>query len=199
MGEAMGRIQTLATRGLFRSRDLVGISRNWLQFARDMGRLTAHGPGLWSHALYRPTAYELAQVRLPRAVFWGPSALWLLGALTREPEVLWIALGNKARLPRTLDPSTVIIRTRRLEQDLITLRPPGRLLTLRVYSRARAQADLDLHDCERKLTQAEVHFSVPRHAGLLTSGLPVHPHEAPPRIPDRGIAPEAEPGPCRGS
>lgn len=189
MGEAMSRIQALASRGLFRSRDLVGISRNWLQIAREMGQLTAHGPGLWSHTRYRPTAYEFAQVRFPRAVFWGPSALWLLGALKPEPEVLWIAVANKARMPRTLEPSTVVIRTRRLEQDVLALRPPGRLHTLRVHSRVRAQADVDRHDCERLLRQAEVRFSVPRQAGLLTSELFVHPSEAPPHIPDRGAPP----------
>lgn len=193
MGEAMGRIEALATRGLFRSRDLVGLSRNWLQIARDWGRLTAHGPGIWSAPQYRPTAYELAQLRFPRAVFWGPSALWLLGESQREPEVVWIALGNNARLPRTLEPATVIIRTRQLEQDAIALRPPGRLLTLRVYSRARAQADVARYDCERRVAQAGVHLSVPRHADLLTSGLFVHPRAPPPFIPDPGPSPAVEP------
>ena len=30
---------------------------------------------------------ELAQIGLPKIVFWGPSALWLLGAEPHEPEV----------------------------------------------------------------------------------------------------------------
>lgn len=199
MREAMGRIEALAKRGLFRSRDLVGISRNWLQIARDWGRLTAHGSGIWSAPQYRPTAYELAQLRFPRAVFWGPSALWLLGESQREPEVLWLALGNNARLPRTLEPATVIIRTRRLEQDAIALRPPGRLLTLRVYSRARAQADVARYDCERRAIQADVHLSVPRHADLLTTDCPYTPGRLLPASPTGAPVPRLRPGPCRGS
>jgi hypothetical protein len=128
---------------------------------------------VWSHRLYQPTRYELVQIRFPRAVFWGPSALWLLGARAHEPEALWIAIDNKARPPRRLDLNTVVVRTRRLEDDVVSLRPEGRRLTLRVHSRARAEADLAQADCPRMLARAakRAHFKLPPDASLLSADL----------------------------
>jgi hypothetical protein len=143
VGPAMDAVEQLARRGLFRERDLtrLELSHNWLYdlFISDL--VTRHGHGVWSARNYKPTHYELLQIRFPHAVFWGPSALWLLEPETPEPDGLWLALPNKARWPRNLAPSTVIVRTRRLEDDIVTLTPPGRLLTLRVHGPARAAAD----------------------------------------------------------
>jgi hypothetical protein len=144
MCDAMDVVNDLARSGLFRVRDLKrrGLSANWMPFFQTLFRYVHHGHGVWSHYLFKPTRYEILQVRFPRAVFWGPSALWLLGESDREPEALWIAIGNSARPPRTLDPSTVIIRTRRVNDDVLAVRPERRPITLRVYSAERAHADL---------------------------------------------------------
>ncbi len=119
MGEATNVVHALARGGLFRVRDLKreGISPNWMPFFE------------WRNGF-------------PHAVFWGPSALWLLGELDREPVALWVAIGNKSRPPRTLDPSTVIVRTRRLNDDVICVRPGSRPVALRVHHHERARADL---------------------------------------------------------
>ena len=81
MGEALRIIEELASCGVFLERELnkIGISRNWLPLAKTMGCATPRGYGVWSHPSYEPTRYELVQLRFPHVVFWGPSALWLLG------------------------------------------------------------------------------------------------------------------------
>ena len=112
-----------------------------MPFFRTLYKYVHHGRGVWSHQFFKPTRYELLQVRFPRAVFWGPSALWLLGELDQEPDALWIAIDNKARPPRTLDPTTVIIRTRRLNDDVLPILPARRPITLRVHNAERARAD----------------------------------------------------------
>jgi hypothetical protein len=173
MTKATQVIEGLATRGLFRARDVeaAGISRNWLSVARAQRLITSHGHGIWSHPDFQPTRYELAQIRCPRSVFAGPSALWLLGELEREPEEVWIAIGNKAHPPRTLDYGTVIVRTRRINDDVVELRPDGRVLTLRVHAPARARVDVERTDCDRLLQRSQEPrlFSLPRDAVLLTN------------------------------
>ncbi len=177
MSIALAVIGELANKGLFRERDLTHrkISIDWLETARIMGRVRKHGRGVWSHAHYAPTRYEIAQIRLPKLVFWGPSALWLLGAEAQEPESLWIAIANKARPPRSLDVSTVIIRTRNLERQLVSHRPAGRLISLRVHDCERARADVNRADLSRLLERAadRAHFRVPREASFLSAELPV--------------------------
>ena len=119
--DAVGVIAEAARGRLFRERD-VRQKHVWheaMAMAQFLGLVTPHGHGVWSHPHYTPSRYELLQIRFPKAVFWGPSALWLLGAEPVEPEALWIAIGNKSRPPRTLDLSTVIVRTRKLEKDVL--------------------------------------------------------------------------------
>ena len=144
MGWASRVIQGLAAeRGVFRSKDLdgTGVSRGWFDFATFLW-VKRRGRGIWSHPDYEPTRYELVQLRHPRAVFWGASALWLLGALEPEPVHLWVAIPNNVRVPRTLPPESVVLRTRRLEDDVELVRKRGTVLTLRVHQHHRALADL---------------------------------------------------------
>ena len=160
-GPAMAVIEELAKKGVFRERDLTkhDLSHNWLHEARMMGLVTRHRCGVWSHRAYVPTRYELMQVRVPKAVFWGPTALWLLGVEAEEPAELWLAIGNKSRSPRNLDLSTVLVRTRHLEDDVVTLRPGQRLLTLRAYSHSRSVADIARANLQRMLERAASHDS----------------------------------------
>lgn len=172
---AMALIEEAARRGLFRERDLRkrGVWHSAFADAELRGLVTSHGHGVWSHCRYKPTRYELLQIRFPRAVFWGPSALWLHGE-EDEPEALWIAITNKSRAPRTLELSTVIIRTRNLEQAVTSVTPEGTWLTLRVHTPERAQADIARTDCHRLLERAvrRAHFVVPREASFLSARLP---------------------------
>lgn len=191
MGEAVEAIKELASRGLFRAKDLNqrGLSRNWLPVLKFLGHAIPHGHSVWSHPRYHPTRYELLQIRFPRAVFWGPSALWLQGAEALEPDALWIAIANKSRPPRTLDLTTVIIRTRHLEDHFTSLRPAGRLLTLRVHSVERARADVARTDPHRLLARAadRSEFAIPREASFLSSNLPSRRWHPIPAEPDQWV------------
>lgn len=101
---AMRVIEQVASRGVFRERDLAAheISHNWLNIAQQEGRVRRHERGVWSRSNYTPTRYELFQIRFPKAVFWGPTALWLQGAEPHEPETLWTAMSNSSQVPTTL-------------------------------------------------------------------------------------------------
>lgn len=184
---AMSVIETLANRGLFRERDLEaeGLSHNWLNIAEAGGRLRRQGRGVWSRSNYTPTRYELVQICFPKAVFWGPSALWLHGAEADEPETLWVALGNSSKVPTTLGPTAFVIRTRRLEADVVEVQPKGGSLVLRAYSVERARSDLSRANSQRILERAanRDHFSIPRNGSFLSAQLPQarrHPSWAPP-------------------
>lgn len=185
MGAAMDIISELANRGLFLERELNrrGLSRNWLPFAKFLGKATPRGFGVWSHPRYEPSRYELVQLRFPRAVFWGPSALWLLGVELVEPEHLWIAIDNKARPPRRLDLTTVVIRTRRLEKEVTTIRPEKRFLHLRVHARERAERDAVLANCPRLLARAaeRAQFKLPPRGRFLSTDLLDPWYRLPPR------------------
>lgn len=145
MGHAMKVVNALGDAGLFRARDLKRnrVSPEWMPFFKTLFGYVPHGRGVWSRGDFNPTRYELIQCRVPRAVFWGPSALWLHGELLREPNHVWIAIDNKARPPRTLDSTVVVIRTRRLTEDLVTLR--HHRSTLRAFSSIRSKSDVLEH------------------------------------------------------
>ena len=144
MAKAQAVVEELGRRWLFRERDLElrGISHEWMSFFGPTLGYVRYGRGVWGHPRYKPTRYDLLAIRFPHAVFWGPSALWLQGELELEPEALWIAIDNKARAPRTLDPTTVVIRARHHKRDSSLFRPPGRAITLLIHSVERARADL---------------------------------------------------------
>ena len=187
MEPAMDVIELLAKRGLFRAKELnaYDLSQNWLNVARGIGLVHRHGHGVWNSPSYRPTRYEIAQLRFPLAVFWGPSALWLHGAVDAEPEPMWIAIANKSRPPSTLEIATVIIRTRHLERGVMTVLPPGGRLELRAYDLERAQRDVARIDPYRVLERAteRSQFYVAPNSGLLSTNVcwrPLHPIPAPP-------------------
>ncbi len=183
-------------KGLFRERDLgTAAAPGCLHFARYTRIAKPHGHGVWSHYAYDPTRYELIQIRLKSAVFWGPSALWLLGLTKQEPEAMWIAVSNNSRRPQNLPLGTVVIRTRQLEQDAFILRQPGTLLDLRVYSRERAEADIARSDLPALLDlNFRPRFVVPRWAEMLSSNVGGRIDWRPPQLPpppyDKEVDPE---------
>jgi len=185
----MDVIEHLAKHGVSRAKELTayGLSQNWLNVARASELVQKHGHGVWSGWFYRPTRYEILQVRFPLAVFWGPSALWLHAALDAEPEPMWIAIANKSRASSTVELDTVIIRTRHLERGLTTLKQAGRLIPLRVYDLERAQADVAHLNPWRVVERAaeRSRFSLAVDGGLLSMNTklrypPWHPIQAPP-------------------
>ena len=86
----MAVIEQATRRGLFRECDVrkKGVWHEALADAQVMGLVAPHGQGVWSHRRYTPTRYEHVQIRLPKCVFWGLSALWLLGAEADGPRAL---------------------------------------------------------------------------------------------------------------
>jgi hypothetical protein len=174
MGKGVTIIEQLAReKPLFRERDVRAkrVSPACLQDAKVFGLAVPHGHGVWSRPGYAPTRYELLQIRFEGAVFWGPSALWLLGETRKEPEVVWLALAHGARPPRTLDLSTVVVRTRNLEKDVIELQEQGRVQALRVHALERARADVAANDCAGLISRSLMRrdFTLAPEGYLLTS------------------------------
>lgn len=186
---AMDVIERLAKGGAFRAKELnpYGLSQNWLNVACGMGLVRKHGHGVWSSRSHQPTRYEIAQLRFPLAVFWGPSALWLQAALDAEPEPMWIAIANTSRASSTMELDTVIIRTRHLDRGLVIVKPAGRLVALRASDLERAQADVARINPWRVVERAaeRSRFTVAANGGLLSANTkmrypPWHPIPAPP-------------------
>lgn len=186
---AMRVITHLARNGLFREKDLVRekLSHNWLSVAAHEGWLRRHDRGVWSRSDYTPTQYELVQIRFPKAVFWGPTALWLHGAEPTEPETLWVAIHNTSQVPTTLDPTTYVIRTRHLEDDVVALTQPNTFTELRAHSVERARRDVSRADFHQLVERAASRdqWALPRHATLLSAALPrERRHQLPPQRED---------------
>lgn len=174
MGKGVTIIEQLVReKPLFRERDVRAkrVSPACLHDAKVFGIAVPHGHGVWSHPDYVPTRYELLQIRFEDAVFWGPSALWLLGETREEPEVAWIAIAHGARPPRTLDLSTIVVRTRNLEKDVIEHQSQGRVQALRVHSLERARADVAANDCAGLISRTVMRrdFTLAPDGSLLTS------------------------------
>lgn len=195
MGHGVEIIRRIANeKGLFRERDVkeAGASPTCLRDALVFGFARPHGHGVWSHPKYEPTRYELVQIRMEKAVFWGPSALWLLGVEETEPEVIWIALGNNFPRPRTLEHGTVVIRSRNFEKDLTIVRQGRSLLDLRVQSRELAEADVARNDC-RRLADRDLRprfFTLDPDACLLSAQLAGRWPWRPPHLPPAGYEDE---------
>jgi hypothetical protein len=183
-GEIIGRLAR--AEGLFRERDIKkqNLSTSCLTEAGvRLLMVRPHGHGVWSHRDYEPTRYELLQIRVENAVFWGPSALWLQGATRKEPAELWIAIDHKARRPRNLPLDTVIVRSRNLEKDLDMV--PHGVTPLRVHTRKRAEADLARSDCAALLARALAprRFILPPTAEHLSEKLASRSSWKPPHAP----------------
>lgn len=99
--------------GLFRSRDAVaaGVSRTTLS------RMTAHGDLVWvSRGVYQlPQARQVDPIAVlttthPSVVVCLLSALALHGLTTQSSRQVWIAIGNKAAVPRVEYPRVQVVR-----------------------------------------------------------------------------------------
>jgi len=132
--------------GILRPRDLKGhgIPRVYLRMAVDEGAITRVGPGLYVARRARPTEHHsLAQAskRVPHGVVCLLSALRFHDLTTQSPFQVWLAIREKARLPKTDNPPLRIVRfsQKTLAYGVQEHRIEG--VRVRIFSPAKTVAD----------------------------------------------------------
>ncbi|MGE3961761.1 MAG: AbiEi antitoxin N-terminal domain-containing protein [Dehalococcoidia bacterium] len=138
-------IELVREKGVVRPRDLAarGLSRHHLQRLTDAGLLERVGRGLYSLPDVEVTEHRtLAEVaaRVPHGIIALLSALQLHGLTSQMPHRVWVAVGEKDRLPTTDLP----IRFVRFSGAALTEGIEERVIdgvTARVTSPARTVAD----------------------------------------------------------
>jgi len=132
--------------GILRSRDLqeYGIPRLYLRVAADKGEITRVGRGLYVARDSRATEHHsLAQAskRVPHGVVCLLSALRFHDFTTQSPSKVWLAIPDKARLPKTDAPPLRIVRfsQRALTNGVREHRIEG--VNVRISSPAKTVAD----------------------------------------------------------
>ena len=132
--------------GVARPRDLaaLGISAAYLNKLYAEGVLDRPGRGLYVLADAEPTAYRSvaeACKRVPHAVVCLLSALRVHDLTTQSPFEVWLAIDEKARLPKVNYPTLRIVRFSgaALSFGIEQLKVEG--VTVRVYSTAKTVAD----------------------------------------------------------
>ena len=172
------KLVNLARRtGILRPRDLDahGIARVYLKMAVEQGAIVRVGRGLYVPRGAKPTEHHsLAQAakRVPKGVVCLLSALRFHDLTTQSPFEVWLAIGEKSRLPKLDSPPLHIVRFsgRALTYGVEEHRVEG--VPVRVFSPAKTVADcfryrnkigLDvaleaLRDCirKRKATRDEI-------------------------------------------
>jgi predicted transcriptional regulator of viral defense system len=132
--------------GILRPRDLKGhgIPRVYLRMAVDGGAITRVGPGLYAARGARPSEHHsLAQAskRVPHGIVCLLSALRFHDLTTQSPFQVWLAISEKARLPKIDNPPLRIVRfsQKTLAYGLQEHRIEGVLV--RIFSPAKTVAD----------------------------------------------------------
>jgi predicted transcriptional regulator of viral defense system len=133
-------------RAVLRPRDLAsqGIAREYLRLACAAGQLERIGRGLYRLPGAPPTEHQsLVEVcaRVPAGVICLLSALRFHGLTTQNPFEVWLAIGERAHLPRM---DTVSIRVARFSGKAFSAEienHPIHGAPVRVYSVAKTVAD----------------------------------------------------------
>jgi predicted transcriptional regulator of viral defense system len=133
-------------RGILRARELdaEGIPREYLRRLKAEGVLDQPGRGLYVLASHSPTEnYSLAEIakRVPSAIVCLLSALRFHELTTQAPFEIWIAIGEKARVPK-IDTSPIRVMRfskRALEYGVETHKADG--VVIKVFSPAKTVAD----------------------------------------------------------
>jgi predicted transcriptional regulator of viral defense system len=141
------RVLALARQaGVLRPRDLEaeGIPREYLRRLLADGLLERPGRGIYIAAGRKPTPnHSLAEAakRVPHGVVCLLSALQFHELTSQAPFEVWLAIGEKARLPKVDYPPLRIVRFSgaALEQGIVTHAFEG--VTVNVYSPAKTVAD----------------------------------------------------------
>ena len=120
------------------------IPRLYLRMAADEGAIMRVGRGLYVARGARPTEHHsLAQAskRVPHGVVCLLSALRFHGLTTQSPFQVWLAISDKARLPKTDEPPLRIVRfsQKTLAYGVQEHRIEG--VPVRIFSPAKTVAD----------------------------------------------------------
>jgi predicted transcriptional regulator of viral defense system len=142
---ARDRVAELARHaGIFRSRDLRGIPRQYLRLAEAQGKVTRVARGLYVATDADVTEHHdlaLAAKRVPRGVVCLLSALRFHELTTQIPHEVWLAIDTKARLPKLEYPPLRIVR---FSGAALTYGAPAHVIegvTVRVATPAKTVAD----------------------------------------------------------
>lgn len=141
------RVLELARKaGVLRPRDLAaeGIAREHLRRLLAVGLLERPGRGIYVAAGRKPTSNHTlseASKRVPRGVVCLLSALQFHELTTQAPYEVWMAIGEKARLPKVDYPPLRIVRFSgpALEEGVEEHRVEG--VAVKVYTPAKTVAD----------------------------------------------------------
>ena len=132
--------------GILRPRDLHahGIPRLYLGIAVDQGAIMRVGRGLYVARGARPTEHHsLAQAskRVPKGVVCLLSALRFHNLTTQSPFEVWLAIGEKARLPKLDNPPLRVVRFSRETLAYGVQEHSIDGVVVRVFSPAKTVAD----------------------------------------------------------
>jgi predicted transcriptional regulator of viral defense system len=139
-------VNLVRSTGILRPRDLDahGIPRVYLRMAVEQGAIVRVGRGLYVSRGAKPTEHHsLAQAakRVPKGVVCLLSALRFHDLTTQSPFEVWLAIGEKSRLPRLDNPPLHIVRFsgRALRHGVQEHHIEG--VTVHVFSPAKTVAD----------------------------------------------------------
>lgn len=139
-------IKLVKKAGILRSRDLQehGIPRLYLRMAATEGAITRVGRGLYVARGSQPTEHHSlarASKRVPHGVVCLLSALRFHDLTTQSPFQVWLAISDKARLPKTDMPPLRIVRfsQKALSYGVQAHRIEG--VGVRIFSPAKTVAD----------------------------------------------------------
>jgi len=130
--------------GVFRSRDLGGIPRQYLRLAQEQGKLTRVARGLYVATDADVTENHdlaLAAKRVAHGVVCLLSALRFHELTTQMPFEVWLAIDPKARLPKTEYPPLRIVRFSGAALTYGTAPYTIEGVTVRITSAAKTVAD----------------------------------------------------------
>lgn len=99
--------------GIFRSRDLGAIPRQYLRLAEEQGKVTRVARGLYFGSdadITENHDLALAGKRIPHGVVCLLSALRFHELATQMPHEVWLAIDTKARMPKMEYPPLRIVR-----------------------------------------------------------------------------------------
>ena len=132
--------------GILRPRDLQshGIPRLYLRMAAEKGLVMRVGRGLYVARGSRPTQHHsLAQAskRVPHGIVCLLSALRFHDLTTQSPFQVWLAISDKARLPKTDSPPLRIVRFSQKTLAYGVQEHPIESVRVRIFSPAKTVAD----------------------------------------------------------